>query len=177
MEYKTSLDKTAKWITLFVTVLFLGLSIFFIKNGYTSGQLIGFILVPSLLIIYGLAYGFHPSGFILEAGSMIIARPFINKSISYSEVTSIEPLDPDDIRNALRTFGVGGLFGYYGKFYNRKLGAMTWYLTRRDRLVLITTNNTKKIIISPDDPENFIRDFQQRASIIKNPAHNSHDHE
>ena len=51
-----------------------------------------------------------------------------------------------------RTFGVGGLYGYYGKFYNRTFGSMTWYATRRDKLVLVKFQNKKKIILTPDEP-------------------------
>ncbi len=41
------------------------------------------------------------------------------------------------------------------------MGAMTWYATRRNNYVLITTNNNK-IIITPDNPENFVKEFYKR---------------
>ena len=56
-------------------------------------------------------------------------------------------------------FGVGGLFGYYGNFVNSTLGSMTWYATRRDKAVLITTLENKKIIVTPDSPEEFVASF------------------
>lgn len=57
--------------------------------------------------------------------------------------------------NTIRIFEVGGLFGYFGKFSNKKNGVMTWYCTRRNKLVMVTTEN-EKIILSPDGSEAFI---------------------
>jgi hypothetical protein len=41
------------------------------------------------------------------------------------------------------------------------MGSMTWYTTRRDRTVLVVTNDEKKIILSPDDPKKLIAEFYQ----------------
>lgn len=72
---------------------------------------------------------------------------------------SAEVLEKDALYWSIRTFGVGGLFGYFGKFANAKLGNMTWYATRRDKTVLIKTAGNKKIILTPDDPNQFVADF------------------
>lgn len=50
----------------------------------------------------------------------------------------------------IRTFGVGGLFGNYGKFYTQGLGNITMYGTQNKNFILIKTEN-KKILITPDD--------------------------
>ncbi len=63
----------------------------------------------------------------------------------------------------IRTFGVGGLFGYYGEFVNWKLGNMTWYATRRDKTVLIETVDDKKLIVTPDEPEAFIKQLCEHS--------------
>ena len=60
---------------------------------------------------------------------------------------------------AVRIFGVSGLFGYWGKFSNTKLGSMTWYSTRRNNAVLITTIYNKKIVLTPNEPEKFVTEF------------------
>ena len=36
---------------------------------------------------------------------------------------------------------------------------MTWYATRQDRTVLVETVDGKKIIITPDEAEKFVADF------------------
>ncbi len=68
-------------------------------------------------------------------------------------------VDKDKMGWAIRIFGVGGLFGYFGKFANKEMGNMTWYATRRDKTVLVTTTGNKKIIVTPDEPEAFVANF------------------
>ena len=50
----------------------------------------------------------------------------------------------------IRTFGVGGLFGIYGKFYTNGLGNITVFGTQSKNYILIRTNS-QKIVITPDD--------------------------
>ena len=69
---------------------------------------------------------------------------------------NVELLDKERLNGSIRTFGVGGLFGYWGRFANSKIGVMTWYATRRDNAVLITKFNNKKIVLTPDEPELFV---------------------
>jgi hypothetical protein len=37
---------------------------------------------------------------------------------------------------------------------------MKWYATRMSNAVLITTGNNKKIVLTPDDPELFVKRLQ-----------------
>ena len=95
----------------------------------------------------------------LTADELIIHRLFSDKRIERQQIMSVELIDKDNIGWAIRIFGSGGLFGYYGTFSSTKLGSMTWYATRRDRTILVKTNGLKKIILTPDDPELFVVDF------------------
>ncbi|MBS4044542.1 MAG: hypothetical protein KGZ59_12085 [Chitinophagaceae bacterium] len=76
-----------------------------------------------------------------------------------SEIISVGQLEKEKLKGTIRTFGVGGLFGYFGKFYNNKIGVMTLYATRRSNYVLIKTSANKKIILTPDNPEDFVKEF------------------
>lgn len=73
-----------------------------------------------------------------------------------SQIMSAALLDEESLKGSIRTFGVGGLFGYFGKYFNRTLGSMTWYATRKDNFVLILTNDDKKIILTPNEPDKFL---------------------
>lgn len=78
-----------------------------------------------------------------------------------ADIKSVELIEKATLSGTIRTFGVGGLFGWYGKFANSQLGNMTWYLTRRDKPVLILKKDSKKILISPDQAEAFVREFKE----------------
>lgn len=62
----------------------------------------------------------------------------------------------------LRLWGNGGLFAGTGIFWNRKWGIFRAYVTTssRDNLLLILTQ-THKVLISPDDPDELIREAGQ----------------
>lgn len=83
--------------------------------------------------------------------------------IERSHIKSLQLLDKKKLKGAIRTFGVGGLFGYYGKFANSTLGSMTWYATRMDKAILIETIANKKIIVTPDEPEKLVADYKGRS--------------
>jgi hypothetical protein len=87
---------------------------------------------------------------------IIVRRPLLNVHIKRVDIKSVELIDKNKIRGSIRIFGVGGLFGYYGRFANFSLGRMTWYATRRDKPVLVKTIDDKKIIFTPNDPDKFL---------------------
>lgn len=157
--FKTSLDNLAKGVTLGITILFAGLIIgqFFI--GYQEGGVVAVFIPVLLLLIYFTAYWFRPVNYEVTPENLIIHRAFSSVKIDKDLIKSVELLDKKDLRWSFRTFGVGGLFGYYGKFANTTLGSMTWYATRRDRSVLVKTVQDKRIILTPDEPEKFVANF------------------
>jgi hypothetical protein len=61
----------------------------------------------------------------------------------------------DDMHLTIRTFGVGGLFGYFGNFRNSVIGKIAMYATRRDKTILVETLD-KRLILTPDEPTDFI---------------------
>lgn len=161
MTYKTSLDNLAKGITIGVIILFTIIIVgqyLIIKD---EGKAIPIYTTVALLLIYFIAFVFRPKNYSIMADKIIIHRLFANVIIDRNHIKSVELLDKNKISSAFRTFGVGGLFGYYGNFSNSKLGNMTWYATRKDRTVLVQTNDNKKIILTPNDPEKFVADFNE----------------
>ena len=159
MIYKTSLDKLAKAVTIGVTILFAVIIVGQFSIIKITGRAIPIYTTVALLLIYFIAFAFSPIHYQLSADKLIIHRFFKDVIIDRTQIKTVELLDKEKISWAIRTFGVGGLFGYYGKFANAKLGSMTWYATRKDRTVLVSTMNNKKIILTPDEPERFVANF------------------
>jgi FtsH-binding integral membrane protein len=159
MTYKTSLDATAKVITVSITILFAALIAMDISLIDQTGRTVSILVLVGLLSIYFITFSIRPISYSLTGEKLIIQRPLKNVTISRSVIKSVEQLGSDKLSGTIRTFGVGGLFGYFGKFANRKLGNMTWYATRRDKAVLVRTVNNQKIILTPNNPEQFVTDF------------------
>ncbi|OYU93692.1 MAG: hypothetical protein CFE21_19485 [Bacteroidetes bacterium B1(2017)] len=156
MTYKTSLDNLAKGITIGVTILFVAILIGQFSIIKDTGWAVPIITTVTLFLIYFISFAFSPINYEVSAQHLSIHRLLIDVNIDRNQIKSVELLDKEQLAWVIRTFGVGGLFGYYGKFANTKLGSMTWYATRRNKTVLIVTIDNKKIILTPDEPEKFV---------------------
>lgn len=160
MTFNTSLDKLAKGVTIGITILFASIIIMALYSAFNDEEktIPGYIIIE-LLLIYFFVYAFRPGNYTLTTDKLIVHRPLTNVNINLTEIKSVEQIDKEKLGQTLRTFGVGGLFGYFGKFANKKFGSMTWYATRRDKAVLITTVDNKRIVLTPDNPEEFVANF------------------
>ena len=164
MTYKTSLDNLAKVVTIVTTILFAAIIVgqfSFIKDEEKSVPVFTTIF---LSLIYFGTFLFRPISYKLTDNKLIIHRPLSDIKINRNEIRSVEQLEKTKLSWAFRVFGVGGLFGYWGKFSNTKLGSMNWYATRRNNAVLVTTIYNKKIILTPNEPEKFVTDFNEQAT-------------
>lgn len=142
------------------TILFAGIVTMALYSVFNDDEkMIPTCIIFGLLFIYFLTYAFRPINYTLTTGKLIIHTPISNIKISLTEIKRIEQIDREKLGQPFRTFGVGGLFGYFGKFANTSLGSMTWYATRRDNTVLITTTGNKRIVLTPDNPKEFVANF------------------
>jgi Bacterial PH domain len=158
MEYKASLDQTSKIITAFITVLFAGIAtwnfwLMFTDSDSITHVSINLISIILILGIYSFCYLFRPMRYIVEKNGLTIHRPLKDYHLELHKIKSVYLTDTKTMKWTIRTFGVGGLFGYYGKFRNKTFGNMTWYATQRNNFVVIETTDNKKIVITPDNPD------------------------
>jgi hypothetical protein len=156
MEYKASLDGLAKGITISILLVFavlsgVNVSRLFTHQGDSLYILVNVLVTVLLISIVVVCYIYRPAGYLLTQDHLVIKRPIGKIIIPTSEITAVRLLHDDDIKGLIRTFGVGGMFGYYGKHYNSVLGHTTWYATRRDNLVFVQTSDKRKIVLSPDN--------------------------
>ena len=156
MEYKASLDTLSKVITIAFIIIFIVTELVSFKvlavvdsesksNLFQTGILLFFILV------IGGCYLFRTKKYLLNERELIIVRPIKERIILLTDIEEIRLVAKGEMKWTIRTFGVGGLFGYYGKFYNRRFGSMTWYTTQLKNRIFIRIKSGEKIIITPDD--------------------------
>ena len=163
MTYKTSLDNLAKVITIIITILFAVIIIGQFSLIKDEGKSVPTFTTILLSLIYFGTFSFRPISYKLTDDKLIIHRPLFDIKINRTEIKNVEQLDKEKLSWALRIFDVGGLFGYWRKFSNTKLGRMTWYATRRNNAVLVTTIYNKKIVLTPNVPEKFVTEFNRRT--------------
>lgn len=156
MEFKASLDTLAKMLTIGAITLFIFIGqksvrqLMIAQGDKTTILIHSGIIMMLLLIIIG-CWLFAPKSYSIYGGDLLINRPVGNVNIKISEITEANVLNSNEMSGLIRTFGNGGLFGYYGKFYNSKLKHLILYTTQRKNRILLKTSHGKKIVISPDD--------------------------
>ena len=158
--FTTSLDKFNKTTTIivFVIILAIMISIFFLtpENEQDMAILFAFVPLISTIVVYVL----RPNNYSISSNKLLIHRAISNVEIDRNNIQSVREIEDSQVKNSIRTFGVGGFFGSFGRFWNSTLGNMTWYITRKNNFVLVETKDQKKIILTPDKPEEFVASFQ-----------------
>jgi hypothetical protein len=153
--YSASFDNLVKGITAFIFLLFGAITLlqwYTIPTSDSSMQ--GwplYLMMVFFLSILLITWLWHPTGYTLSTDQLVIHRPVKPVVILVRDIQKVILPQPGDMRYTIRTFGNGGLFGIYGKFWNSKFGSMTWYATRRSHYILLELRDKRKIVITPDD--------------------------
>jgi Bacterial PH domain len=157
--FTTSLDKFNKITTVIIIVILdmILLTVFFLSPDNEKNIAISVVFLPLIALI--VVFLLRPNNYSVSSDKLLIHRALSNVEIMRNNIQSVQEIGESDVKNSVRTFGVGGFFGNFGKFWNSKLGSMTWYVTRKNNFVLVETKDHKKIILTPDKPEEFVASF------------------
>lgn len=156
MDFKASLDGFAKGITIAITILFAVILGSIFSTTSTDGLAPKIFIGGLLLATYAICYALSPKKYSIEGENLIIHRLFSNVSVPLTHIKATAIAENISMVNTFRTFGVGGLFGYFGKFYNASMGNMDWYVTNRKKMVVLLLDTQKKIVVSPEEQDIFI---------------------
>ena len=139
------------WIVSLVTVLLLsffgGLLFFTEQNLIPQIMYICIILICALFGVYG---------YTIQNESIHIIRLGWKKRIKITDIKKVEFI-PNAMKKSIRTWGIGGAFGYIGYFNNRILGKYKAFATNRKNTVILYLNSKENLyVLTPDKPEAFI---------------------
>lgn len=162
MVFKASMDIVTKVLTIALTILFAVIIYSQLPwPDFDSGP----VYITAILVLgYGGAYLYRPLGYTVTDKELLIHRPIGSIRIPRVSITEIIPIGSGKIFGAIRLFGVGGLFGYYGTFYTFSMGRMSYYVTNKNKALLLKTSAKRKIVISPDDTAGFLAEFNTRTA-------------
>lgn len=156
MRYSASFDTLTKIITivccLIIAVVIVAMSQSLISAQYFSGAFYSKLLLMLFLIAIPLGcYLFSTKEYRIYDNKLIIVRPIKSLVIELKDIKDVRLGDANDFSRMIRTMGVGGFFGYYGRYFTKRLGTIYLYTTQRRNRILLITNKGLKIVISPDD--------------------------
>ena len=167
--YKAEMDKLLRLSTRVVTVIFITVQLALVFGFYKAlhapaacpppfgNRFLVLWLVFSTALVALTAYvtrAMAPKGYALNDVELLIDRDMKPIRIPLSSILGVSAAEDGLLRRSLRLMGTSGYYGYYGLFWNRKLGKYRAYVTRTKNLLALKTE--KGIyVLSPDDPEDF----------------------
>lgn len=162
MDFSAPWDRTVRLVTGVVLAVLVGVGVMlYVTFRSVEASDLGLAALELLLLGILLAsYLLAPRGYRIEGGALLIRRPIGPVRIPIGRIRRVEKLPPEAIKGAVRTFGNGGLFGFYGRFRNKRLGSFRMYVTDRSRLVLVEADHL--YVLSPDRPDMFVETLQAR---------------
>ena len=111
------------------------------------------IAVALLGATVALAGAFAVLGYVVEPGALVIRRPGWETRLDLTTLDSVT-VDPDAMKAALRTFGIGGPFAFVGRYRSRAVGPFSAYATDPRRCVVLRWPD-RTVVVTPDDPDSF----------------------
>jgi len=150
------MDPPILWITTLLLALPLALLVGALFAGYTL-SLIALILVT----IYAWVWlRFRPSRFVVDERSFEVIWPMKRRAISRSDISRARLIDRDTMQRELGSslrIGAGGLWGGFGWLWTQRRGLVQMYVSRTDFFIWIERASGGPWIVTPEQPENFVR--------------------
>jgi len=159
-KFGLSLDQMSTILTIIVFGILAIVTLPFLILPNTPTSTILLLLLFNLVVLL-LPYLLSPAGYEVSNQGITVFKKISQVTFQWQEIKEIKKINLDDLGYLVRTFGSGGYFGYFGKFYSKKLGHLTLYTSRRDQLIYIELNNQKKILLSPDEADEFMKFVNQ----------------
>ncbi|MGB3478105.1 MAG: PH domain-containing protein, partial [bacterium] len=136
MEFKVAkLDRTATIVSIVTTAFLTVLSIFFVVK-----VPLGWLFAIFMMLIPLCCYLLSPKRYVFKGSALIIEKVVgrqitipMNGIEAYIRVPNFAKL------KVARTFGNGGLFGFYGLFSTAEYGEMNCQLTSLKDIIIIKT--------------------------------------
>lgn len=116
------------------------------------------------LLILAVTVPFLIRDYAIEPRELLIRRLLWTTRVPLAELQSAE-FQPKAMRGSLRLCGNGGLFSITGWYRSRTLGNYRAFVTELNSTVVLRFAK-RTIVISPENPEQFVVEISQFASKI-----------
>jgi hypothetical protein len=103
---------------------------------------------------------FRPTTFVVHPHAVEVIWPLKRREIARHEISAVRLIDRPELRRLAgwgARVGAGGLWGGFGWLWTRHRGIVQMYISRIDRFVWIERVGGRPWLITPDEPEAFVR--------------------
>lgn len=107
---------------------------------------------------------FRPTRFVVRPDALEVIWPLKSRRIPREAIAGVRLIDREELRREIGSglrVGAGGLWGGFGWLWTRKRGIVQMYVSRTDGLVWIERTRGRPWLITPEEPETFVRVWGQ----------------
>lgn len=153
-------------LLLVLTLLLLALPLVFAVAALQGAP---FLKIPTVFIlgIYAWVWlRFRPRCFVVYPDRVTVQWPLKQLDIPRDDIADVRILDRQQLRAEIGwglRVGAGGLWGGFGRLQTQKRGSLHLFISRLDRYVWIECHRDQPWLITPVEPEAFVRALQSEA--------------
>lgn len=159
MKERVSLDLTSKITTALVFVILLVPATIFLCFEQLTNCLIIFGISSAVLF---LCVPMSARSVELTDKNMIVHKYAGRTTIPYTQISSVSAYHTRPVQE-IRRHGIGGVLGYTGSFYNKRIGKYDSYVGNYNETFLVTLKTGKKYIFSCANHLRFISALQDEC--------------
>jgi hypothetical protein len=103
---------------------------------------------------------FRPTAFVVHPHALEVVWPLKRRELERAGIVSVRLMTRQELRQEVGwgvRVGAGGLWGGFGWLWTQRRGIVQMYISRIDRFVWIERVNERPWLITPDEPEAFLR--------------------
>jgi hypothetical protein len=116
---------------------------------------------------------FRPTRFVVGPRVLEVIWPLKRRHIPREDISAVRLMDGRELRHeagwCLRV-GAGGLWGGFGWLWTQRRGMVQMYISRTDGFVWIERVNNRPWLITPEQPEAFVRALSRQATGMQDDA-------
>ncbi len=121
------------------------------------------LMMPGLMLIALYAWvwlRFRPSRFVVRPDAIEVIWPLKRRHIPRAGISDVRVMSKEALRKEIGwglRVGAGGLWGGFGWLWTKRRGIVQMYVSRTDGFVWIERGRDRPWLITPEQPEAFVR--------------------
>ena len=120
-----------------------------------------------ILAIYAWVWlRYRPTAFVVHPRALEVTWPLRRREIPRDDISAVRVIDRQTLRREAGwgvRVGAGGLFGGFGYLWTTNRGLVRMHVSRTDRFVWIERKSDRPWLITPDQPDAFVRAMAARG--------------
>ena len=143
-----------------VTTLLLALPLALFLGALFAGRFLSILALIVVGIYAWVWLRFRPRRLVVHEGSLEVIWPMKRRTIPRADISIVRLLEREELKKEIGSslrVGAGGLWGGFGWLWTKRRGIVQLYVSRTDCFVWIERKSGRPWLVTPEQPENFVR--------------------